>query len=49
MKHLQRYRTTFELDYRNAERLPQIHQLYTIPQYTIDEVLETLETADLDM
>ena len=41
--------TPFELDYRNFERLPQIHQLFTIFNSTIEKFLKTLETADIDM
>ena len=48
-KHIQCYTTTFELDHRKIEYTPKIHQLSTIFQYTIGEVFETLETADLDM
>ena len=36
LKHLQRYMTNFEPDYRNFERLPQIHQLSTKFNYTIE-------------
>ena len=39
----------FELDYRRFERLPQIHKIFTIFTSTIEEVFETLETADLDI
>ena len=49
LKYLQWYITTFELDYRNFESLPQIHQLYTIFNSTIEKVFETLETSDLYM
>ena len=41
--------TTSELDYRNFERIPQRHQLSTIFHSTIEEVFETLETADVDI
>ena len=41
--------TTFELDYIKFKRLPQINQLFTIFQSTIEEVFETIEKSDLDM
>ena len=41
--------TKFELEYRKFKLDPHIHQLSTIFQFTIEEVLETLEVADLDM
>ena len=44
-KHIQRYMTTFELDYIKFELLPQRHQLSTILQYKINESFETTETA----
>ena len=47
LKHLQLYMTNSELYYRNFERLPQIHQLSTIFNSTIEEVFETLETSDV--
>ena len=40
--------TNFELNYKKIERLPQRHQLSTIFKYTIGEVLETIETEDVD-
>ena len=49
LKHLQRYMTPFELDYRNFELLPQSHQLSTTFTSTIEEVFETLETEDIDI
>ena len=39
----------FELDHRNIECLPKIHQLSTTFTPKIEEVFETLETADIDM
>ena len=48
-KHLQRYMTSFEIYYRKFERLPQIQQLSTTFNPTIEEVFETLDTADIDM
>ena len=48
MKHLQQYMTTFKLDYRKFERLPQSHKLSTTFTSTIEEVFETLEKADID-
>ena len=41
--------TTFKLDYINFERLPQRHQVSTTFNSTIEEVFETLETADVYM
>ena len=49
LRHIQLYLTTIKLDYIKFERLPQIQQLSTTIQYTIEEVFETLETADIDM
>ena len=40
LKHLQLYMTTFELEYRKFELLPQIQQLYTTFHFTIEEVLK---------
>ena len=47
VKHIQFGMTTFELDYRNFEWIPQLHQLSTTLQSTIKEVFETLETEDV--
>ena len=41
--------TPFELYYIKCEPLSQRHQLSTIFYSTIEEVFETLETADVDM
>ena len=49
LKHIQRYTTPYELDYRKFECLPQIYQLSTTCTSTIEEVFETLETAYIDM
>ena len=49
MKHLQCYMTTFEIEYRNSELLPQINQLSTMLHSTTEEVFETLETEDIDI
>ena len=49
LKQLQQYMNTFELDYNVFERLPQINQLYNAFTYGIEEVSETLFTADIDM
>ena len=49
LKHLQRYMNPFELDYRNLKRSPQIHQLSTTFTSTIEEVVETLDKADIYM
>ena len=48
LKHLQRYTTTFELDYRKIERNPHRHQLSTTFYFTIEEVFETPEVEDVD-
>ena len=44
-KHLKRYMTPFELDYRRFERQPQIQQLSLILTPKIDGRFETLETT----
>ena len=49
IKYLQRYMTSFELEYINFERNPQRHQLLTIFKFTIEEVFETLEISDAEM
>ena len=41
--------TQFELNDRKFECLPQSHQLSTTCTPTIEEVFETLETANIDM
>ena len=41
--------TNFELYYRNFERLPQRHQIYTKSQSTIREAFETIKTAYVEM
>ena len=47
--HLQQYMTTFQLKYRRFERLPRRHQISTIFNSTIEEVIETPETVDVYM
>ena len=49
LKHLQRYRTPFELDYRRFDRQKQIQQLSITFSPKIEEIFETLETADIDI
>ena len=49
LKHLQRYMTTFELDYRKFDQLTQRHQLSTTFQFIIEEIFETLDTSVVDM
>ena len=49
LKHIQRYMTPFELDYRNFERLSQSQQLSNTFTPKIEEFFETLETEDLYM
>ena len=41
--------THFEIDHRKFEHLPQSRQLSTTFTSTIEEVLETLYTADIDI
>ena len=41
--------TSFELDNRKFERLPQRQQISTISKSTIEEVLEILEKSDVDI
>ena len=49
LKHLQRYTTSFELEFRRFERQPQSnHPSITFTPKT-EEIFETLETADIDM
>ena len=38
----------FEINYRNVEQKPQINQLSTTFYFTIEEVFETLEIADVN-
>ena len=49
MKYLQRYMTSYELEYRRFERQPQINQLYLTFTPKMEERFETLDTADIDM
>ena len=49
LKHFKRYMTTFEIEYRKFELIPQRHQLSTILNSTIEELFETLETEDVDI
>ena len=49
LKHLQIYMTPFEIDYRSFEHLPQIQKLSITFTPTIEEVIETLYTAYIDM
>ena len=49
MKHLQRYITPIELDYRKFERLQQSHKISNVFTSTIEENFETLETSDIDI
>ena len=48
-KHLQHYMTFFELDFRRFECHPQSEQLYIIFTPSVEGILETLETSDIDM
>ena len=47
LKHVQRSMNTFELNYRRLERQPQIQQLSLIFTHKIEEIIETLKTADI--
>ena len=49
LKHIQRYMNPFELNYRRFERQPQIQHLSLTFSPIIEEIFETLETADIDM
>ena len=49
LKHLQRYMTIFELDYRKFECDPQRHHLYTTFIFASEELFETLEIDFLGM
>ena len=42
LNYLQRYMTTFELDYTRFEQKPQRHQLSTTFQFEIEELFENL-------
>ena len=47
-KHHQQHMTISELDHRNLVGLPQRHPLSTIFTSKIEEVFETIDTADID-
>ena len=47
LKHHQCYMTKFELDYRKFEQLPKRHQLSTTIHIKIEELIETIDTADV--
>ena len=49
LKHLQRYLTSFELDFRRFEHHPKSNQLSIIFTPSTEITFETLETADIDM
>ena len=49
LKHLQRYMTPFELDYRSFEHQPQSQQLSLTFTPKIEEIFESLETSDIDI
>ena len=48
-KHLQRYMTYFDLDFREFERQPQSNQLLIMLTPSMELISETLETTDIDM
>ena len=47
--HLQPYIPTFQLKYRQFERLPPRHQISTRFNCTIEEIFETPERVHVDM
>ena len=49
LKQLQFYMTTFEIEYRKFEWLPQRDQLTTTFQFTTEEVFETLEKDHVEI
>ena len=49
MKHLQLYMAYFELDFRGFERQPQSEQISITFTPSMENIFETLETADVDM
>ena len=49
LKHIQRYMNSFELQFRRFERQPQRDQLSNIFTPKIEEIFETLETADIEI
>ena len=48
-KHIQRYMTAFDLDFRMCGRLPQRHRLFTILHSTIEAIFENIEESDVDI
>ena len=49
LKHLQIYMTPFDIYYRKFERYTQSQKLYITFNPTIEEIFETLDTADIYM
>ena len=49
LKHIQRYMNSFEIEFRRFGRQPQSDQLSIIFTPKVEEIFETLETADIDM
>ena len=49
LEYLQRYTTSFELDFKRFERQPQRNQLSIIFTPSIELIFETLETAEIDI
>ena len=49
LKNLQRYKTSFEINFINFERQPQSDQLPIVFSPSIELLFETLETADIGM
>ena len=49
LKNLQRYKTSFEINFRNFERQPQSEQLSIIFNPPMEEIYVILDTADIEM
>ena len=49
LKNLERYMTSFELNFRIFELQSQSNQLFIIFTPKIELIFETLETAEIDM
>ena len=48
LKHIQRYMTSFAIDFRRFEFQPKINQLSSIFNFLMEMIFETLKTADID-
>ena len=49
LKHPQLYMTFYDLEYRRFERQPQSNQLYLTFTPKLEEIFETIETADINI